>query len=289
MSVPTISFDPKKCIECGACARDCINAVIVLDGGKPLAKRPEHCNLCSHCAAVCPSGAVIHSGLGPARELNRKLIDPAAYRETVLARRSVRHYKPEPVPKEDLDDILDLARHSPTASNTMDVGYLVITDPAHIDRIGRRVFRAGEKMLAKLNGPLGPLLVGIINLFLGGRGIGRYVERIGIYREWLDAGRNPVTHNAPCLIIIHGPARGRFVRENCAIAAANIANYATAKGLGSCYIGLLVALFDRKKRWAAELGVPPGRRAWLALTLGKPAVHHRNAAARPPADAVFQP
>ncbi|MFO8058000.1 MAG: nitroreductase family protein [bacterium] len=281
----TISIDYEKCTECGLCARDCVSGVYVLQDGKPEIKNPDYCNKCSHCVAVCPAEAITHHGLSgtPARPVDRKKIDAKSYRETVLSRRSVRLYKQEPVPKEDIEDILDVARYSPTASNTMDVGYVVITDPDLIDKTGRKIFREGEKLMERIQKRGGWILKKIVNLAMGGKGIELYLQRLPMYRQWLDQGRNPVTHNAPALIIIHGPKKGRFVRENCAIAATNITNYAHALGYGTCYLGLVVVPLNRKKSLSRKLGVPEGRRACLVLALGKPDFKYRNIPVRPPA------
>ncbi len=285
MSTEMISVDFERCTECGLCARDCVSGVYLLSEGKPEIKNPQYCNKCSHCVAVCPEQAVTHHGLAgtPARPVDRKKIDPEAYRETVLSRRSVRLYKQEPVPKEDIEDILDVARYSPTASNTMDVGYVVITDPELIDKTGRKIFREGEKLMERTQKPGGWILKKLVNMSMGGKGLDLYLQRLPMYREWMEQGRNPVIHNAPALIIIHGPKKGRFVRENCAIAAANITNYAHAKGYGTCYLGLVVVPMNRSKSMSQRLGVPDDRRAYLVLALGKPQIKYRSTPVRPQA------
>jgi len=286
MGPEMISIDHEKCTECGLCVRDCVSGVYDQKDGTPEIKNPDYCNMCSHCVAVCPVEAVEHHGLSgtPARPVDRKKIDPESVRETVLSRRSVRLYKQEPVPREDLEDILDTARFSPTASNTMDVGYTVITDSKLIDDTGRKIFRQGEKLMEKTMKPGGWILKKLVNLSMGGKGLDLYLQRLPMYREWMDRGRNPVTHNAPALIIIHGPKKGRFVRENCAIAATNITNYAHAKGYGTCYLGLVVVPMNRSKSLSKKLGVPEDRQTCLVLALGKPEIKYRSVPVRPPAD-----
>ncbi|MEJ5308584.1 MAG: nitroreductase family protein [Anaerolineae bacterium] len=49
--------------------------------------------------------------------------------ETIWKRRSIRKYKPEPVPEEDLHLILEAARRAPTGSNKQNWKMVVVTDP----------------------------------------------------------------------------------------------------------------------------------------------------------------
>jgi nitroreductase/NAD-dependent dihydropyrimidine dehydrogenase PreA subunit len=284
MSPFTIRIDHEKCTDCGLCAEDCVSACMLMIDGKAVPANPQWCNRCSHCVAVCPAEAVIHEGLKGAgsRAIINDRIDADCYREIVMTRRSVRWYKPDQVPKEELEQILNLANYSPTASNTMDVGYSVITDKEFIDETGRKIFALSEKLKRVVEKPGGKAIARVIDLLSPGS-VTRYLDRYGIYKSWTDSGRNLITHNAPVLIVIHGPKKGRFVRENCAIAAANITNYAHARGLGTCYIGFLSIVMDRSRKLEKNLGVPEGRKGYLALVMGRPAVKYSNVPVRPEA------
>ncbi len=48
--------------------------------------------------------------------------------QTILSRRSVRKYKPEPVPAEDLERILEAGRQAPSAGNRQPWHFIVVTD-----------------------------------------------------------------------------------------------------------------------------------------------------------------
>lgn len=52
--------------------------------------------------------------------------------KVVKNRRSVRNFKPDPVPEEDLSKILDAARMAPTSGNQQPWKFLVVRDPAKI-------------------------------------------------------------------------------------------------------------------------------------------------------------
>jgi nitroreductase len=51
------------------------------------------------------------------------------FAEVVRRRRMVRHFTPEPVPRETIERMLDLARHAPSAGFTQGQSFVVVTDP----------------------------------------------------------------------------------------------------------------------------------------------------------------
>ncbi len=55
--------------------------------------------------------------------------------EAMKTRRSVRSFKPDPVPKEVIEDIVDCARLAPTALNYQPWEFIVVTDPQMRKRI----------------------------------------------------------------------------------------------------------------------------------------------------------
>jgi nitroreductase len=51
------------------------------------------------------------------------------FEQVVRKRRIVRHFTPEPVSRESMERILDLARHAPSAGYTQGQSFVVVTDP----------------------------------------------------------------------------------------------------------------------------------------------------------------
>jgi len=281
-----IRIDEKECTNCGLCVKDCSSGCLQPGNQRPIPARPEWCTLCSHCVAICPQDAVEHGGLGGGhlRPIKRDKLDPESYREVVISRRSVRWYQPEPVSWQEVQELLEVARYSPTASNTMDVGYSVVLDRSLIRATGLGIFSLGARIKRFLDTLPGRLLRRLFRASATMQILERYGARIQHFQGVVDQGRDPICYDAPVLILIHGPQNGRFVRENCAIAGANLVNYAHAKGYGACYLGLVVLALDWDKKLRIRLGVPPGRRACLALVLGRPGHRYRNPVLRPPAE-----
>jgi len=281
-----ISIDRDKCNVCGACVRDCVSGALQMVDAKPEGVHPDWCNRCSHCQTVCPTGAVkndLLAGTAP-RPVDRELLQPDCYREIVLGRRSVRHYKDEPLPREEIEELLDVVRYSPTASNTMDVGYVVVTDRARLRQASKSILDSFRKLVRLVSRPWVRRLA---SLHPEARGLIGYADRFPFYEGMIAEGRDPVTHNAPALILIHGPDKSRFAAENCTIAATNLTNYAHARGLGTCYLGLVVVPLGRDRRLRQLFSVPAGRRVYMALALGKPDVRYRQTPVRPPAPVIW--
>jgi len=64
------------------------------------------------------------------------------FMDLVLKRRSIRKYKPEPVPKEDIEYILEAARQAPSWANRQCWRYIVVSDEAIRKKITMREWAA---------------------------------------------------------------------------------------------------------------------------------------------------
>jgi nitroreductase len=257
--------------------RDCVYGVWREIDGEPEPVEPDLCNKCSHCIAVCPADAVIHTGLDPAQavKIDRRNLDPALYRDIVLSRRSVRRYSDKPVPRELIEKIIDTARYSPTGSNEQNVGYNVITDRKLIAAKSATVFSFAERIFKKGIGQY------IFN-FLGSSG-SRYMKLFNYARgERKTSGRDFIFYNAPVLILIHAPKKSRSAGENCTIAATNITNYAHTLGLGTCFIGLFTTALKFSGKLREGLNIPHDRHVYICLILGYPAYRFAKIVSRKP-------
>ncbi len=57
------------------------------------------------------------------------------FTRTVLSRRMIRAFKPDPVPKQKIDRILSIAQHYPSAGYSQEVAFVVVTDKERRKRI----------------------------------------------------------------------------------------------------------------------------------------------------------
>ena len=56
--------------------------------------------------------------------------------EAIKTRRSVRRYKPEPIPEDDLKKIVEAARQAPSAGNRQPWRFVVVRDPETKEKLG---------------------------------------------------------------------------------------------------------------------------------------------------------
>jgi nitroreductase len=77
-----------------------------------------------------------------------------------------------------------------------------------------------------------------------------------------------VFYNAPCLVYIAGSKEVRTLQVDCALAAAYFMFSASARGLGTCWIGLGKHLRDPSL--SDEIGLPEGHEIVAPIILGYP-------------------
>ena len=119
--------------------------------------------------------------------------------EALLTRRSIRKYRPEPVPVEDLKEILAAGATAPSAVNMQHWYFVAVQDPAALEEVKAIMGGVVEKFQPVLE-----------------ERFSRHPEQIGITNRFLSTlGGAPV-----CLLV--------FI-ENVLLAA-------WAKGIGSCWL-----------------------------------------------------
>jgi len=272
-----IEKNEDKCSECMLCVRDCVMGVWRVVDGKSTPSYIDLCNCCSHCIAVCPCDAISHDHLKKEQisGVNRKNLNPDVYRDIVISRRSTRQFKNEPVPREIIERIIDVAGYAPTASNNQNVGYIVITDKRLIEETAGKIFALGKFIYNKTKKGIGRLFVNLTGLSKN-----RYLRVMNYAQEQNSQnGRDFVLHNAPVMILIHAP-KIPFASENCNIAATTIINYAHALGLGTCFVGIMSMALRFSGGLRKKLGVPENRKVYAGLVMGYPAYRYANTVSR---------
>jgi nitroreductase/NAD-dependent dihydropyrimidine dehydrogenase PreA subunit len=267
-----------KCNQCMLCVRDCVSGVWRIVDGKPVPTNPDLCNRCSHCIAVCPCDAIHHDGLKAEqiKKVDRKNLNPDMYRDMVLSRRSIRQFKDEPVPRELIEQVLDVARYAPTASNDQNVGYIVVTDKKVIEETAKKIFGFASRLYNKTKKGIGRTI-----LNLAGLTNNRYLKVMDYAQQQnAESGRDFILYRAPVLILIHAPRKSRFASDNCNIAATTIVNYAHTLGLGTCFTGMLTMALQYSNSLRKKLSVPKNKRVYASLVMGYPAYRHTNTVSR---------
>jgi nitroreductase len=126
--------------------------------------------------------------------------------DIIKARKSIRAYKDKTVPKNIINDILEAAKHAPTARNMQELEYKVVIGKALINKISEGMTKA---MMQSGMPPKGP-----------------------------PGGSHNHFHNAPVVIIVTAPKDNIWAAVDAGIAMQTMLLYATSVDLVSCVIGM---------------------------------------------------
>ena len=133
-----ITIDKDKCDKCGICVLRCPQC-FSKDGDKIFVQADaESCSLCGHCVALCHKEAIAHSEM----DMNNFIgIDPEVnitqeeFKAFLRSRRSHRDFKDKEIPRQDLDELVDMCRYAPTGGNMQNVQVIVVRDKEVIQKI----------------------------------------------------------------------------------------------------------------------------------------------------------
>jgi ferredoxin len=277
--------DTAACTGCGKCVDICPDEVFSLIDGKAFAGQGVFvgCIACGHCVAVCPSAAIAVEGrgmrIGDRIELPRPQRRATAdqLEALLIARRSIRHYKDQEVPREIVDQLLTMVATAPMGIPPSNVGVLVFHGREKVRQFAADACDSFKQMLKKMN----PLMMGFMRLTM------KKVE-YDVMRHFVvpllkylaaahEQGSDRFTYNAPAALLFHyGPtddAADSHIASTYAMLAAE------SLGLGSCLLGTSAALnFD--KQWKQKYNIPAENKIGLALCFGYPAVTYHSAVRR---------
>ncbi|MDL2316181.1 nitroreductase family protein [Desulfovibrio sp. OttesenSCG-928-A18] len=222
--MPRFSVVPELCRQDGICASVCPAHVIKGPKGMtPVMKpgREDSCIACGQCMAFCPHGAarVDVLPLEDMQPIDRKTLpDASSLDQLFRSRRSTRHYKNEPVPKELLEQLLAATRHAPSAKNRRALRWVLVYEPDMMRAIGDAVCDwLGEMLADAAKAPL-----------LG--------EAKALVRAW-RSGLDPFFRGAPHLALAVTPKGAHWAEADAAIALTYLELAALPHKVGCCWAG----------------------------------------------------
>jgi nitroreductase/NAD-dependent dihydropyrimidine dehydrogenase PreA subunit len=252
-----LTIDETKCKKDGLCARECPMVIIKLkdgDGFPEIVPGGEDiCNSCGHCVAICPHGALDHSRVpresSPFIEKDLKINENQAV-QFLRSRRSIRFFKNQPVEREKLQRLIEIARYAPSGGNLQLVEWVVFTDPDTIKGVAERTVEWMRKVLEKdpqSVPPYFPLIVG----------------------AW-DMGYNTVTWSAPALVLASAPKEATTGMVDVTLALSYFELAAPKLGLGTCWAGLVSGAMKASAAVMEAVGLPEGHPHYYPMMIGYP-------------------
>lgn len=252
-----ITINQKTCGQDGICSAVCPMKIIAFSQGEypvPVPEAEEICIRCGHCVAACPTASLRHVDLPlvkcPPIRMELLLSDEQSF-QFLRSRRSIRNYRDQPVPRETLQKLIEIARYAPSGHNTQSAEWLVIDNREELDRLLDIMTEWMRWMLANMTALA-------LSLHMD-----RALERI-------ECGEDVVLRGAPTLIITHAPKQDRMAPTTCTIALTYLELAAASLTLGTCWAGYFNAAASGFPPLIEALGLPAGHQSFGAMMVGFP-------------------
>ncbi|SFR54467.1 nitroreductase family protein [Anaeromicropila populeti] len=267
----------EKCIGCGVCVSDCPLQLITIAENKKASIINETCMKCGHCLAVCPSEAISTDDydMNEVKTYHEEdfSISPEHLLDFIKSRRSVRHFKNQPVEKEKLEKIIEAGRFTASGTNSQDVSYTVITDKlAEIkDMAYAGLLQKSDYIYATTTED--------------NDGARRYADMLS---KFYQAYKNDPEHNDP--LFNHAPAAIIVTASNpvnAALASSNMELMIHACGLGGFFNGFFVFATEGNPALLNTLNIPTGKFIITCLMVGYKDVDYLRTVPRKAADITW--
>jgi nitroreductase/NAD-dependent dihydropyrimidine dehydrogenase PreA subunit len=255
-----ISVDTQLCKKDGACVEVCPSGTLALDEqGFPEEIPEARCILCGQCVAVCPTGALTHTGLPDESFLPslKQLPAPELIDGFLMSRRSVRTFKAQPVDRETLEAVLDVARRAPTATNSQKLHWIVIAHAKKVRDVSEECMNG-----LRLSGASPALLE-------------------SWEKQW-KTGYDFILRGAQALVVACAPSEYEWGKQDSAIALTFFELATEARGLGVCWAGYLTRVASQHEPLRQLLSVPEGYSVCGGLMLGHGKYTYRKIPPRKP-------
>ena len=282
-----ITVDLDRCTLCNACVNDCVARLFYIESDTLhiVDEFEERCILCGHCVAVCPVDVVklkVYDTKSTDEIFKTEdLPDFQSFYNLVLNRRSIRQFKDNAVPKELIEKLLDLARFSPTGSNSENVYYTVIKDKKTVAKISNYITIKVKRFAETLEDPKGKE---ILKASMSKEEFNLAIENLPRTKAILKTIESGV--DFWCwdgeLIFIHGDLTIGGISTNSALSAAHIMLAAETLGLGTCSLGYLTFHANQSETIKKMINLPENHEVGYSLTIGYPKVKYKRVPPRKP-------
>jgi nitroreductase/NAD-dependent dihydropyrimidine dehydrogenase PreA subunit len=279
------SIDQDLCTQCGICITRCVMNFRETEGVVTTNAGAATCNLCGHCVALCPTGAITHRKMDMENFVDLPKgfsYDPEEFKLFVRGRRSHRIFEDKEIPREHLEKLVDICRYAPTGSNRQTVEVTIIRDRKKIQRLSDHTVDFFENRIEELEKEARECEA-------GGREVPQITKSALTMLDTLKLvvtarkfGMEVIFHRAPVVMLFHSPTGTSTPKDDCVIAATTLTLAARTLSLETCYIGLFEFVANRYRPIIEELGLPPGHKVYSILVLGYPKLEFLRAVDRKP-------
>ena len=275
-----IKIDDEKCLRCNTCIQYC-PAGIISEGPEINQNVHKYCVTCGHCFMVCPSGAIHILGFEDIEipSYSKEMPVSSEALETLLRRRrSIRHYKPDPVSKKHLEKILEAAALVPAAHNWRAFKAYVCTDKAVIAQVHKKLTEYYTRFLEVLKKPVEGMPDSIREELIFA------IDRLVVNPL---GGKDSLFWNAPDLLVFTTLNPHPLCIGDAWTASFSAVMYAETIPVGTCYNGFLIMGCNEDPSIKQLLKIPNGELVVSGFTLGYPDEEHVRYPPRRPMTTIW--
>jgi hypothetical protein len=183
--------------------------------------------------------------------------DFSAYAVWAKARRSIRTFRDEPVPRERIEQLLDVVRYAPSGINLQPVRWLVIHETGKVRELTAGVIAWMRQLVAS------------------GAEIAQTLRLGDMLTAW-DEGKDRICRGAPHVLIAAGLKEDMAAGQACVIALTHLELAAHAAGLGACWAGYVHLALLQSETVRKSVGMSHRLNPHGAMLLGNPRfAYHR--------------
>jgi nitroreductase len=187
--------------------------------------------------------------------------------QLIKSRRSIREFQDKPVPRQEIERIIDVARYAPTGHNMQGVQWLVIDDREEL----RKLTAIGVAWFRSMSGGNTPWAL----------------EMQGILKMH-EIGINIFLRNAPAVVVAFAEKNSPIAAIDSVIALSYFDLAAKSAGLGCCWNGYFQMAAKSFPVMVKAVSLPKGFTVYGVLMIGYPLYKYARIPPRKPARIVYR-
>jgi nitroreductase len=196
---------------------------------------------------------------------NRELEpSPEQVAEQLRSRRSIRAYQNREVDHATIEQIFELVRYAPSAHNAQETAWVILSNRETVHQLGSMTIDYMRNLQERKPA------------------MGEAIKAGKLIATW-ESGVDRICRGAPHVVVAHGPKNSRWGAIDAAVALSNLDFAAQSFGLGTCWLGYVMAAEARWEPIKKLFDLPEDRSVYGVVALGYPAYEYQRIPARKPA------